>query len=106
MNPPQPGEPSYPLWEKERDAIQASFKRRAERVVGVLNSLEGVQCNSADGAMYVFPRIFFPERFMDHAKKKGKAPEVRVLQSAWRIGSPASAATHSLSPREGSVRAA
>ena len=76
MNPPQPGDPSYDLWVKEREAVQASFKRRADRIVDALNQMEDVSCNSADGAMYIFPRVEFPERFLASCKKAGKAPEV------------------------------
>lgn len=56
MNPPQPGEPSYELYKKERNGILESLKRRAKLLVDVLNKLEGVTCNPAEGAMYVFPR--------------------------------------------------
>ncbi len=64
-NPPKPGDPSYELYLAESTGIfgllsdsrsftsidsylhTASLKRRAEKMVSVLNGLEGVTCNVA-----------------------------------------------------------
>jgi alanine transaminase len=40
-----------------------------------LNKLEGVQCNNADGAMYVFPKVTLPPKAIDAARDAGKAPD-------------------------------
>ena len=53
VRPPYPGEPSHSTYASERDAILSSMKRRAQKLVAGLNSLEGVTCNQAQGAMYV-----------------------------------------------------
>lgn len=76
MNPPQPGDPSWDTWVRERDGIQASFKRRSEKLTQILNSLEGVTCNDADGAMYVFPRVVFPPKFLAQCEASGEKPEM------------------------------
>ena len=39
------------------------------------NELEGITCNEAEGAMYLFPRITLPQKAIDAAKKKGQAPD-------------------------------
>ncbi|GBG71120.1 alanine aminotransferase [Chara braunii] len=65
MNPPQKGDSSHPLFAKERETILSSLKRRAKMIVRGLNGLEGVTCNDAEGAMYVFPQI----RLSEKAKK-------------------------------------
>ncbi|PNH00444.1 Alanine aminotransferase 2, mitochondrial, partial [Tetrabaena socialis] len=61
MNPPAPGQPSFERYWAEKRAILGSLKRRAELLVGALNKLEGVSCNSAEGALYAFPRVSLPE---------------------------------------------
>jgi alanine transaminase len=50
VNPPKPGEPSYELYEKEKTAIYESLKRRAALIGQALNTMEGVSCNTPEGA--------------------------------------------------------
>jgi alanine transaminase len=71
VNPPKPGDISYPLYAKERDAIVSSLKRRAEMIHTALNQLEGITCNAAEGAMYAFPRIRLPRRAVEAAARAG-----------------------------------
>ncbi|RVX17060.1 Alanine aminotransferase 2, mitochondrial [Vitis vinifera] len=40
-----------------------------------LNSLEGVTCNKAEGAMYLFPRIHLPEKAIKAAEAAKTAPD-------------------------------
>ncbi len=49
-----------------------SLKRRALLVVDAFNTMEGVSCNPAEGAMYVFPRLRLPQRALDEAAAAGK----------------------------------
>jgi glutamate--glyoxylate aminotransferase len=76
LNPPQPGQPSYPLYRKEKQALIASLQRRARMITEAFNSLEGVVCQATDGAMYSFPRITLPPAALAAAKKLNKAPDV------------------------------
>lgn len=39
------------------------------------NSLEGVTCNKAEGAMYLFPRLRLPQKAIDAAKSVNTAPD-------------------------------
>lgn len=39
------------------------------------NSLKGVSCVAATGAMYLFPKFEFPQKMMEAAKKKGMEPD-------------------------------
>lgn len=73
--PPQKGEPSYELFEKEKADILSSLKRRATKLVGALNKLEGVTCNEAEGAMYAFPMVTLPPKAIAAAKAQGVAPD-------------------------------
>ena len=70
VNPPQPGEPSYELFEREKKNILDSLKRRAIMVHERFNSIDGVSCNRVDGAMYAFPRIEIPNAAAADAAKE------------------------------------
>jgi len=76
VNPPQKGSPSFEEYEQEKNAILTSLEKRAKKLVSVLNSLEGVSCNAANGAMYAFPQITLPPKAVEEAKKLGKAPDM------------------------------
>ena len=76
VNPPKPGEPSYPLFIKEKEGLIESLKRRARLITDAFNGLEGVDCQETDGAMYSFPKITLPQGFVEAAKAQGKAPDV------------------------------
>lgn len=44
------------------------------------NKLEGVTCNKAEGAMYLFPRIRLPEKAIKAAEAANKAPDAFYCQ--------------------------
>jgi len=71
VNEPQPGDPSYETYKAEFDKIFQSLQRRALKLVKTLNGLEGVKCNPSTGAMYAFPQLSFPQKWLDHCKEKG-----------------------------------
>ncbi len=60
VSPPQPGQPSYPLFAEERDGILNELKQRAVILAEGLNKIPGIQCNKVAGAMYCFPRVTLP----------------------------------------------
>ena len=47
---------------------------KAEMATEVFNSIEGISCNPAQGAMYAFPQLHFPEKAI-------KAAEVSIVTS-------------------------
>jgi len=55
--PPKEGDPSYPLWKKEKDGVLRSLNERATMVAETFNSMEGISCQTVQGAMYAFPRV-------------------------------------------------
>jgi len=75
VNPPAPGDVSYPLWAKERQAVLDSMGRRAAAITKALNALPGVSCVAA-GSLYAFPSITLPARAIECAKEKGLVPDV------------------------------
>ncbi|XP_043603144.1 alanine aminotransferase 1 [Bombus pyrosoma] len=76
VNPPKSNEPSYKLFQKEKEETLRSLAERSQLVVDTLNSIPGFKVNPAMGAMYVFPRIDLPKRAIKAAEKEGQQPDV------------------------------
>ncbi|KAI9591413.1 pyridoxal phosphate-dependent transferase [Syncephalis fuscata] len=72
VNPPKEGDTSYKQYSEEINEIYESLKRRSKRLASAFNTMEGVTCNDAQGAMYLFPRIRLPQRAVDAAQQAGK----------------------------------
>uniref|UniRef100_A0A673Y4L1 alanine transaminase n=1 Tax=Salmo trutta TaxID=8032 RepID=A0A673Y4L1_SALTR len=62
VNPPQPDEPSYDTFIKERTANLHILSEKAKMTAQVLNTVPGIHCNPVQGAMYTFPRLTLPEK--------------------------------------------
>ncbi|XP_061588497.1 alanine aminotransferase 2-like isoform X1 [Cololabis saira] len=76
VNPPQPGEPSYELFIKERTATLSALAEKAKLTEQVLNTVDGISCNPVQGAMYSFPCITIPEKAIKEATEKGQQPDM------------------------------
>ncbi|XP_054624879.1 alanine aminotransferase 2-like isoform X3 [Dunckerocampus dactyliophorus] len=76
VNPPQPGEPSYDQFLKERTATLNALAEKAKLTQEVLNTVPGISCNPVQGAMYSFPRISIPEKAVKEATEKGQQPDM------------------------------
>ena len=76
VNPPQPNEPSYKEFQKEKKETLRSLAERSQLVVDTLNSIPGYKANPAMGAMYVFPRFDLPPKAIETARAKGQEPDV------------------------------
>ncbi|RKO97159.1 hypothetical protein CXG81DRAFT_8889 [Caulochytrium protostelioides] len=81
VKPPVKGEPSYPLYEAELGGIYASLKRRATVLCDAFNAMEGVTCQKAQGAMYLFPSVRLPARFVDAMQAAGKSPDTEYCMA-------------------------
>lgn len=76
LSPPQPGDPSYQVYKTEVDGLLDSLRRRAKLITKAFNSLPGFSCQATDGAMYAFPQITLPPKFISHAESLGKPADV------------------------------
>lgn len=74
VNPPKPDGPSFALFEKERDLIFCSLKRRAVKLADAFNRMEGIRCNVAQGSLYLFPSITIPGKAIEAAKAQKVTP--------------------------------
>lgn len=61
VSPPKPGEPSFPRFSAERNAILSELASRAKMLEKGFNRIPGFSCQPIDGAMYAFPSITLPE---------------------------------------------
>lgn len=73
-NLPKEGDPSYPLFKEERDEILGALKYKAEYLENIFNKCKGMSCNPAAGSMYLFPRIYLPQKFIDECKARHEDP--------------------------------
>jgi glutamate--glyoxylate aminotransferase len=76
VNPPKPGDESYPLYKEERDTELGSLRKRAHMITDGFNALEGFKANFTEGAMYSFPKITLPPKAIAKASSLGKAGDV------------------------------
>ncbi|KAL9228471.1 hypothetical protein vseg_004052 [Gypsophila vaccaria] len=94
MSPPKVGDESYETYLAEKDGILSSLARRAKTLEDAFNSLEGVTCNKAEGAMYLFPRINLPKKAIEAAEAVHTAPDAfyarRLLQETGIVVVPGS----------------
>ncbi|OLY80999.1 Alanine aminotransferase 2 [Smittium mucronatum] len=85
VNPPKEGDASYEQYNSELDSIYNSLKSRSIRLAENFNKQENMSCNRAEGAMYLFPQIMLPPKFLEMCKQEGKSPDqeysMRMLES-------------------------
>jgi len=65
VRPPRPGDPSFPLYDREKREILDSLRLKAGIVERGLNAVEGIRCNAVTGAMYAFPSLRLPPGVTD-----------------------------------------
>lgn len=70
MNPPQEGDASYELYEKEVSRTFNSLKRKSIKLSEAFNSFERLSCHHSEGAMYLFPRLDMPDKAIREAKSR------------------------------------
>lgn len=73
MKPPQPGDPSFELYDYETRQTYESLQRKGAKLAAGLNTFTGVSCNPPQGAMYLFPQVDMPVKAQQVAAEKGLA---------------------------------
>jgi len=73
VSPPQPESASYESFQKEFKDIYEGLRSRALSLKDAFNKMQGVECQSPEGAMYLFPQLVdIPEKAHKAAEKAGK----------------------------------
>lgn len=75
VNPPREGDPSYPQYRSEYDAIHASLYARAQALYKAFQQMEGVECQSPAGSMYLYPTIHLPAKAVEAARREGRGAD-------------------------------
>ncbi|KAK9475848.1 pyridoxal phosphate-dependent transferase [Lipomyces japonicus] len=75
VNPPKPGDESYPLYEQEYNTIYNNLRNRALRLFNAFQTMEGVSCQQPQGAMYLFPTISLPLNAIKEARRRNQEPD-------------------------------
>ena len=75
VNPPQPHEPSYELFMKEKTEVLNSLAAKAKLTAKMFNQIPGITCNDVQGAMYSFPQIHLPDAAIEAAHSQNMAPD-------------------------------
>ncbi|KAM3603958.1 uncharacterized protein V6R79_004556 [Siganus canaliculatus] len=92
MNPPQPGEPSYPLYNTEAQKIRATVSHNVKRAFEVLSALPGFSCQPVMGGAFIFPKVHFPPKAIQRAKEAGLPPDtfycLRLLEESGVFATP------------------
>lgn len=65
VRPPKPGDPSFPVYDRERREILDGLRHKARVLAAGLNAVPGIRCNPITGAMYAFPSIALPPGVTD-----------------------------------------
>ncbi|KAK0640900.1 pyridoxal phosphate-dependent transferase [Cercophora newfieldiana] len=85
VNPPKVGEPSYELYKKEYDGIFNGLQERASALHKAFEQMEGVECGTPQGSMYLFPTINLPPKAAEAAALEGRTPDefycMRLLEA-------------------------
>lgn len=74
VDPPSMGDPSYILFENECRSIREALARKASYLHDRLTEMEGITCQIATGALYLYPRIQLPLAFVNHCDES-KSPD-------------------------------
>ena len=84
VHPPEEGTAAHAEYVEQRDGILSSLSRRATALSAGLNKLEGITCNDAEGAMYVFPQVRLPTAAIAAAEKENISPDTFYCMSVLR----------------------
>lgn len=76
VNPPKKGDESFESYNKEKNDILQSLKRRAIKLQQSLNGVEGIKCQPIEGALYAFPQIEIPKKAVEESKKLNQEADV------------------------------
>ncbi|KAM9845015.1 alanine aminotransferase 2 [Aulostomus maculatus] len=92
VKPPEPGDPSYPLYQEETQDTRRALLHNVNRAVEVFNSLPGVSCQPVQGGAFAFPRLHLPPKAIEKAKGEGIKPDtfycLRLLEEAGVLVNP------------------
>merc|ERR1712029_59778 len=85
VNPPKPGEPSYESHKAQKETVLTGLAARAKLVAETFNSMEGITCNTVQGAMYRSPSCICPPRPSPRPRRTVRPLTSSTPSNSWRI---------------------
>jgi aspartate/methionine/tyrosine aminotransferase len=77
-----------------KNLLIVTYSYLSQALEEAFNSLEGITCNKAEGAMYLFPRLHLPQKAIGAAQAAGTAPDAyyakRLLEATGIVVVPGS----------------
>ena len=73
------------LFEKEKNSILDSLEIRALKCTELLAQFDGVKAQKIGAALYAFPQLMLPKKFVDEAIKLGISPDLHYCLSIMRL---------------------
>jgi len=74
--------------------LNVTYSYLSQALEEAFNSLEGITCNKAEGAMYLFPRLHLPQKAIGAAQAAGTPPDAyyakRLLEATGIVVVPGS----------------
>ncbi|CCW70276.1 unnamed protein product [Phytomonas sp. Hart1] len=84
--PPQEGDPSYELYASEYQAVVDGHRIRASALAKELNTIPGISSQSVMAAMYAFPTIKLPAKWVEvKMAQQGKEGGTLKLDECWAL---------------------
>ncbi|KAM8889812.1 alanine aminotransferase 1-like isoform 1-T1 [Synchiropus picturatus] len=80
VTPPTPGEPSYENYSQEVEQTLTTLAENSRRACEQLNSIPGISCQSAEGGIFLFPRVQLPVSWINEAQICGLQPDQLYCQ--------------------------
>ncbi|XP_042339816.1 alanine aminotransferase 2-like [Plectropomus leopardus] len=80
VNPPTPEDPSNQTFSQEILHYQTTLSQNAQRACEFLNNLPGMNCQSATGGVFLYPRLHLPPQFIEEAEMLGVEADVLYCQ--------------------------
>jgi alanine transaminase len=71
LDPPTESGPSYLKFQQEKAEILGSLQRKAKIMHEMLNSMDNIECNLVEGAMYAMPLVKFSSAALKEAENRG-----------------------------------
>ncbi|CCH62107.1 hypothetical protein TBLA_0G01630 [Henningerozyma blattae CBS 6284] len=73
--PPEKGDYSYKLDQRERNNIQSNLILKSNTLYDLFSRLPGISCQKPQGAMYLFPRLHLTSNMINEAKLNNLEPD-------------------------------
>ncbi|KAM9832127.1 alanine aminotransferase 2-like [Neosynchiropus ocellatus] len=80
VTPPTLGEPSYENYRREIEGTLTTLAENSRRACELINNIPGISCQSAEGGIFLFPRVQLPVSWIDQAEICGVQPDELYCQ--------------------------